>query len=134
MKINKINNYYSVSEQITVDDIQKIKDNGFKTIICNRPDNESTDQPKHSEIMEVAKSLDVNFYFIPIIPGQFTKENIEDFKKIESDKQNQPMFAFCRTGTRSCMLWALTHMNDIPKEEILETCHKAGYDLSQLFS
>ena len=41
MKINKINDEISVSEQIHVNDLKIIKDAGFNTIICNRPDNES---------------------------------------------------------------------------------------------
>ena len=43
MKINKINDEISVSEQIHVDDLKIIKDAGFNSIICNRPDNESAD-------------------------------------------------------------------------------------------
>ena len=45
MNFNKVNENFCVSEQITFDDLYAIKEAGFKTIICNRPDNESPDQP-----------------------------------------------------------------------------------------
>ena len=44
MMLNKIINDYVVSDQITEDDIKTLKEAGFKTIFCNRPDNEEDNQ------------------------------------------------------------------------------------------
>ena len=35
---------FSVSPQITVDDVEKIRALGFKSIMCNRPHGESAEQ------------------------------------------------------------------------------------------
>jgi uncharacterized protein (TIGR01244 family) len=44
-----------------------------------------------------------------------------------------PVFAFCRSGTRSCNLWALARarMGDAP-DELIEKGAGAGYDLNGL--
>ena len=43
-----------------------------------------------------------------------------------------PVLAFCRTGTRSTTLWALTQASEQDNASILATAEQAGYDLSAL--
>ena len=44
----------------------------------------------------------------------------------------QPVLAFCRTGTRCTTLWALTQADEQDNASILANAEQAGYDLSQL--
>ena len=134
MNFNKVTYNFCVSEQITVSDLQIIKEAGFKSIICNRPENESSDQTSYHEIQKQSELLGLIFFNLPIIPGQFNQELIHEFKRIISEGSQSPFFAYCRTGTRSCTLWALAHLDEISKEDILIKTKKAGYDLTQLFS
>jgi len=41
-----------------------------------------------------------------------------------------PVLAYCRTGTRSTTLWALTQAGALPADAIIATAAKAGYDLT----
>jgi uncharacterized protein (TIGR01244 family) len=132
MNFNKITDNYVVSDQINIDDISKIKDAGFRTIICHRPDGEAEDQPPHELIEKAARSLDLQFVYQPISPGQFNNQLFEDFQ-IVCDSSPAPIFAFCRTGTRSCTVWALSQKGKLSDAEILSKTKNAGYDLSQLF-
>lgn len=134
MNFNKVTDNFCVSEQITVSDLQTIKEAGFKSIICNRPENESSDQTSYNEIQKHCELLGLSFFNLPIIPGQFNQELIHEFKHIISEDSQGPFFAYCRSGTRSCTLWALAHLHQISKEDILIQTKKAGYDLTQLFS
>ena len=43
-----------------------------------------------------------------------------------------PTLAFCRTGTRCTMLWALDAVRRQPVEDVLHTATVAGYDLGGL--
>ncbi|TIO54795.1 MAG: TIGR01244 family phosphatase, partial [Mesorhizobium sp.] len=45
MEYRQISEDYSVSGQIQPEDIVAIKDAGFKSVICNRPDDEQPGQP-----------------------------------------------------------------------------------------
>jgi sulfide:quinone oxidoreductase len=49
MKLNKIIEEYVVSDQINAQDISVLKQHGFKTIFCNRPDSEEINQPTAKE-------------------------------------------------------------------------------------
>ena len=132
MQLNKIIDDYVVSEQITADDIQKIKEAGFKTIFCNRPDNEEINQITVKSIQDEATNNGINFIHQPVIGGQLTKKDIEDFTR-HFNSAEKPIFAYCRTGTRCSMLWALSESEVRSKDEILKLTSDAGYDLTNLF-
>jgi|TARA_B100000768_G_C11199010_1_gene340869 sulfide:quinone oxidoreductase len=132
MQLNKIIDDYVVSEQITADDIQKIKEAGFKTIFCNRPDNEEKNQITVKSIQDEATNNGINFIHQPVIGGQLTKKDIEDFTH-HFNNAEKPIFAYCRTGTRCSMLWALSESKVRSKDEILKLTSDAGYDLTNLF-
>ena len=132
MQLNKIIDDYVVSEQVTVDDIQTIKEAGFKTIFCNRPDNEEINQVTVESIKNAAVENGLKFIHQPVIGGQITQVDVDQFGEY-FDASEKPIFAYCRTGTRSSMLWALSESGKRPIEDILNLTSKAGYNLNNLF-
>ena len=132
MQLNKIIDDYVVSEQITVDDIQTIKEAGFKTIFCNRPDNEEINQITVESIKNAALKNGLKFIHQPVIGGQITQVDVDQFGEY-FDASEKPIFAYCRTGTRSSMLWALSESGKRTVEDILTMTSKAGYNLNNLF-
>jgi uncharacterized protein (TIGR01244 family) len=131
MKLNKIIEDYVVSDQIQADDIALLKQHGFQTIFCNRPDSEEPNQPSATELEKIAKALEINFIHQPVIGNAITQKDVSDFKSHYVNAQ-KPIFAYCRTGTRSSMLWALSESSDRSSKEILELTASAGYDLSTM--
>ena len=129
MQINQLSPFISVSPQLTPNDIGVAASRGFKSIICNRPDQESQDQPSTTDLKEAAERLGLNWYYQPVVSGKITDANIADFTAI-MDKAQGPVLAFCRTGTRSSTLWALSQAPRLSPEAILTTTKAAGYDLS----
>ena len=132
MQLNKIIDDYVVSEQITVDDIQTIKEAGFKTIFCNRPDNEEINQVTVESVKNAAVENGLKFIHQPVIGGQITQVDVDQFGEY-FDASEKPIFAYCRTGTRSSMLWALSESGKRPVEDILSLTSNAGYNLNNLF-
>ena len=132
MQLNKIIDDYVVSEQITVDDIQTIKEAGFKTIFCNRPDNEEINQVTVESIKNAALKNGLKFIHQPVIGGQITQVDVDQFGEYFAASE-KPIFAYCRTGTRSSMLWALSESGKRSVEDILTMTSKAGYNLNNLF-
>ena len=129
MDIRYINKHISVSPQISIEDIQTIVDLGFKSIVCHRPDGEGADQVSFTEIQKAAEALGVEIVYQPVISGKVMDEDAALFKT-HLDKLPSPMFAYCRTGTRSITLWALAQANELSTTEILQTTKLAGYDMS----
>ena len=131
MKFAKINNELTVSDQITIEDLKEIQAQGYKTIFCNRPDQESEGQLTFSTIEKEAQNLGIKAIHQPVIGGQISDDDIAQFGSYFEGAQ-KPIFAYCRTGTRCSMLWALSHAKTLPIDEILSNAYIAGYDLSQI--
>jgi sulfide:quinone oxidoreductase len=131
MKFAKINNELTVSDQITIEDLKEIQAQGYKTIFCNRPDQESEGQLNFSLIEKEAQNLGIKAIHQPVIGGQISDIDIAAFGTYFESAQ-KPVFAYCRTGTRCSTLWALSHSKTLSIDEILGKAQNAGYDLSIL--
>ncbi len=121
----------SVAAQITPDDLAAARQAGFRTVINNRPDGESDDQPGSTELAHLAEQLGLHYHHQPVISGQITDANIEEFGRLY-DAAEKPVLAFCRTGTRCTFLWALSQAATQPLEALASRAADAGYDLSGL--
>lgn len=131
LQIIKINDSFSVSGQISVDDIEDIADKGIRVIICNRPDGEANDQPNVAEIEAAAQKHNIQVIYQPVIPGQLSEDDIDQFLQ-HVEQSNHRMHAFCRTGTRSITLWARYQLRlGVPVGDVLSTARDAGYDLRE---
>jgi sulfide:quinone oxidoreductase len=130
MNPKKIDRNLSVSEQITSQDIAAIARAGFKSVICNRPDGEGADQPVFAEIETAATAAGLAAEYLPIVSGKVTDDDAAEFGVL-MDKLPNPVLAYCRTGTRSTTLWALSEgARGRPLPEILTAAKTAGYDMS----
>ena len=129
MEIRKIDRTISVSPQIAPADIAAIKKAGFRSIICNRPDGEGADQPGFGEIEAKAQKAGLEALYMPIQSGMVRDEDAEKFGAALQDLPG-PVFAYCRTGTRSATLWSLSQANAKPLSDILAATKAAGYDMN----
>ncbi|MDX8469168.1 TIGR01244 family sulfur transferase [Mesorhizobium sp. VK23B] len=106
MEYRQISDDYSVSGQILPEDIAAIKDAGFRSVICNRPDNEQPGQPSADSVKVAAEAAGLAFRYIPVISGQITMDNVEDQAEA-LDELEGPVFAYCRSGARCTNLYGL---------------------------
>lgn len=121
----------SVSDQISASDVDAIRAAGFRAIICNRPDGEGADQPNFNEIDQAAKRVGLETRYLPAESGKVTDEEGENFGMF-MQALPKPVLAYCRTGTRSTTMWALSQARLRSISEIVETAKSVGYDLSAL--
>lgn len=131
MDVKRINDSVSVSGQISVEDVAAIKDAGFVSIVNNRPDGEAPDQPDHATIESAAKAAGLTYHFIPMGREGVSPEMVEN-TRAALDEAGGPVFCYCRTGTRSTTLWALSQAGRQPADEIVKAAANAGYDMSHL--
>ena len=106
MEYREISEDYSVSGQIQPEDVAAIKEAGFKSVICNRPDNEQPGQPSADTLKAAVEAAGLAFRYIPVISGQITAENVEDQAEALDELQG-PVFAYCRSGARCANLYAM---------------------------
>ncbi len=119
MEIKRISPFLSVSPQIYPAHVERLAAQGFRTIINNRPDNETDDQPRVEELSAEAAKHGIEFISIPVIPGELTEENIKEFGDAMS-RVTGPVLAYCRSGMRSTSLWALYEARHMGSEEIIK--------------
>ena len=132
MDIRKLNDDFSVGQQIRTEDVEKLAELGFKSIICNRPENEDANQPDFASISKAAVDAGLNAHHIPVVPGGITNHDINAFALALSEFP-APIFAYCRTGTRAAALWALTEAGqgaDI--DPLIHDAALAGCDLGAM--
>ena len=131
LDVKRINDQVSVSPQISPDDIPAIKAAGFVTIVNNRPDGESPDQPSSATMREAAEKAGLAYHYIPLGRGGVSPQMVEDTRAV-LEGSNGPVFCYCRSGTRSTTLWALSQAGTRPASQIVEAAAHAGYDMSHL--
>ena len=131
MDIRRINDDMSVAPQIKAEDLVEIAAQGFRTVINNRPDGEAPDQAPAADIEAAAHAAGLTYHFIPAVSGQLTPENVADFGRTIGEAEG-PVLAFCRSGTRSATLWALSQAGKRPADEIIAQAAEAGYDLAPM--
>ncbi|WP_068109298.1 bifunctional protein tyrosine phosphatase family protein/NAD(P)/FAD-dependent oxidoreductase [Tropicimonas marinistellae] len=128
MEFKKLTDGLSVAGQITISDVQKIKDAGFRAIVCNRPDGEGNDQPTFEEIEQAAVEMGLEARYQPVTSGMVQDEQAEEFGRTLTELPG-PVLAYCRSGMRSTTLWSLSHARDMEPAKILAAAKAAGYDM-----
>ena len=131
MELKRINEHVSVSPQISPDDVAAIKAAGFVAIVNNRPDGESPDQPPSAVIEQAAHDAGLAYHYIPLGREGVTPEMVEETKSVLEGSAG-PVFCYCRSGTRSTTLWALSQAGHAPASQIISEAAEAGYDMSHL--
>jgi uncharacterized protein (TIGR01244 family) len=130
--IRKVDDSISVAPQISVEDVAAIKAAGFAAIVNNRPDDEEAGQISGDAIRDAAQAAGLTYAAIPITHAGFSYPQIEAMAEILAGADG-PVLAFCRSGTRSCNLWALAEAkNGADPDELIAKGAGAGYNLDGL--
>ena len=132
MQMKQLDALTYVAAQISLCEIESLKQHGIATIIVARPEGETMDQPALSDIREAATALGIEVHQIPVVPGQITDEDVQAFGAIMSDA-TAPVLAYCRSGMRAASLWAL---NEAQKgraiDDLLRATKAANFDIAAL--
>ena len=129
MEIRRVTDSFSVAPQIVPGDLATLKERGFALVINNRPDGEEPGQPAGAEIAAAAQAAGLAYRAIPVAGG-FSPEQVQVMAGA-LENADGPVFAFCRSGTRSTLLWSLAQASKGgDPEEIAAAAASAGYDIA----
>lgn len=119
--------------QITVDDVAQAAALGVKLIVNNRPEGESDDQTPGAQIEAAAQAAGMAYVAIPVTHAGFSMAQVEALASALAAAGGAPVLAYCRSGTRSTLLWALTMARaGMNPHEIAAKAAAAGYDISPI--
>lgn len=118
------------SPQITVADVAAAKEAGVTLVVNNRPDGEADDQTPGVEIEAAARAAGIDYLAIPVGGAGFSLPQVEALSAA-LDEAEGTVLCYCRSGTRSTLLWALAQASrGGDPEEIAAAAALAGYDVS----
>lgn len=118
------------SPQITPADVAEAAALGVTLIINNRPDGEDHGQPTGAEIEAAAHEAGMAYRAIPVSGGGFAEPQVRAMAEALASTDGT-VLAYCRSGTRSTLLWSLTEASGgRDPEEIAAAARAAGYDIS----
>lgn len=121
-----------VSPQITLADVTAAAADGVVLIVNNRPDGEDPSAPQGDAIAVAAAAAGLNYVAIPIGHTGFSEPQV-DAMIAALEQAEGPILAYCRSGTRSTLLWALAAAKQgVEPDSIARTAAQAGYDVSPI--
>jgi uncharacterized protein (TIGR01244 family) len=126
----KLSDGVLASPQLTLADVAEAETMGVKLIVNNRPEGESGDQTPGPAIEAAARAAGIDYLAIPVSPGRFDDAQVRAMIAALGGADGK-VLAYCRTGTRSTLLWALAEAaSGEPLETIAAAAAAAGYDLA----
>jgi sulfide:quinone oxidoreductase len=131
MEIRQLTDDFAVSPQIDAAHMKEIAGAGFRSVLCNRPDGEDPGQATYTAIEQAAANQGLEIRWIPVVSGMVTPATMTEFKTALSEMPT-PILAYCRSGTRCTMLWAIAQYGRLDDHEIVTRAAKAGYDMAPL--
>jgi len=117
------------SPQISLADVSEAKALGVTLIVNNRPEGESEDQTPGEAIEAAAREAGIAYLAIPVTHAGFSHPQVEALAEALK-RSDGPVLGYCRSGTRSTLLWALARakLGDQP-ETLAAAAANAGYDV-----
>ena len=118
-----------VSGQIRPEDVRALKELGVTLIVNNRPDYEDSGQPEGDEIEAAAKAAGIDYRHVPIARG-LGPSDVEAMREAMHSAGDGKLFAFCRSGNRSTLAWAVARSEDgVSSADLNRMANEAGFDL-----
>ncbi|HEX5536273.1 MAG TPA: TIGR01244 family sulfur transferase [Sphingobium sp.] len=129
----QLTNRVLVSPQISVEDIARAKETGVTFVLNNRPEGEAPDQPAGAEIEAAARAAGLGYAAVPVGHGGFAPWQLDGMDDALAQAGEGKLLAYCRSGTRSTLLWALSRARaGDDADGLARTAAAAGYDLAPI--
>ncbi|WP_421993312.1 TIGR01244 family sulfur transferase [Qipengyuania sp.] len=129
-EFRKLSDDFYASPQVTPQEISEAAAMGVTLVVNNRPDGEAPDQPPGADIEAATRAAGMDYLAIPIGSAGFSEPQVEKLQDALAGAEG-PVLGFCRSGTRSTLLWSLARARTgEDPEAISEAAASAGYDVS----
>ena len=107
MRVTQLSPDFSVSDQIAPQDLALLAAQGFRAVICNRPDGEGPGQPAFATIAAAARAAGMEAAYLPVVPGMAGPDEVRAFADLLT-RLPLPALAYCRSGARAQSLWSMS--------------------------
>lgn len=113
--------------QIQPDDVAFLAQQGVKTIVCTRPDNEEPNQPAFNQIEAAAAEHGIQTHYLPMNGLPYIESHADSLKQVLNSQSH--VFMYCRSGMRAITLWSYVQQDlGVSIEDIIEQVSVSPYD------
>ena len=130
--IRRLDDRTSVSGQIRPEEVAGLAEAGVTMLVNNRPDGEEPDQPPGADIEAAAEAAGISYRHVPIIRG-IGPADVEAMQDALVAAGSGRILAFCRSGNRSALAWALAmRAEGRSREEVERQVTEAGFNVAPI--
>jgi len=127
----KVTDSLYVAPQIHPDDVADAKALGITMILNNRPEDEEAGQPSGEAVEAAARAAGIGYAAVPVTHGGFAPWQLDGMDSALARAEGGKLLAYCRSGTRSTLLWALARARAGDHPDVLAAqAAVAGYDIT----
>lgn len=131
-KITYLTLHFAVTGALQPADFPEIAALGFKSVLSNLPDGESSKYPSSTEEAELAKAAGLSFRYVPAIKSEVFSDQVVDGVGQALAELEGPVLAHCASGLRSAIAWAAAAARTQPADCVIAALKNASYDLAAL--
>jgi uncharacterized protein (TIGR01244 family) len=131
MDIRQLSPRFFVAPQISPDDMSALREAGITHILCNRPDAEVPPSHCAAAIEAAATAAGLSFAVQPLTHQSMVPEVIATNRELGA-ATDHVVLAYCASGTRSTIAWALGNAGEMEPETIIAAARSGGYDIENM--
>ena len=132
VEIIRITPDFAVAPQIRADDIAQIRAEGFTTLVNNRPEWEDDVPLSDREAAAETRRHRLAYAYVPAAKDALFDDALLDAFEAALKAADGPVLAYCLSGTRSAILWAMVTARTRPVDLVLHALSRAGIDIAFL--
>jgi uncharacterized protein (TIGR01244 family) len=127
-----ITDSFAVAGQLLPEDMSAVRAAGFSHVIHNRPDDEEPGLPTSADLASAASAVGLVYVYLPMISGALDPALMAPTRAVLESAQGS-VLAFCRSGSRSTAMWAMTCASmGVDVGQCCDQAQAAGYDIAPL--
>jgi cytochrome b6-f complex iron-sulfur subunit len=109
----------------------KLAQNGFRSVLSLRTDQEGVDLKKDRKLTEAAG---MRYIHIPVVTADPDPKRVDEFIRAVEDRKNHPMLLYCGSANRVGAFWMIYRVvqNGWTEEKAMEEAVKIGLTRPQL--
>lgn len=131
MKLRQLTEDFFVANQLEVGDFATLKQLGFRSVLNNRPNRESAEQPEEAALRDEAERSGLRYAAAPINNQDLTAAEVATTRAALAELP-APICAFCRSGARAMLAWAIINSQDNNEADVLSCVRAAGFQDSDV--
>lgn len=119
----------AVGEVPTAEQIAILAGAGFRSLLNTQPDGEVERLMPSAEVAALAAKAGMTYRHVPIVSRRPPGTSVDAFDEALRNLP-RPIYACCYSGARTAAAWALAAARHEDPAVVIESCTKAGYDMS----